>query len=126
MEKKLRFKVVIAGSRTILDRPMIYRRLDKILGAKIQTHNVTVISGCAKGPDTLGAEWAIEKGLKVEYKPADWSKFGREAGMLRNQIMCNGCDAVIAFHDKKSSGTANMIHIAKEAKRMLRVIEVTP
>lgn len=125
-EKKLPFRVVIAGSRTILDRLMVCNHLDKILGAKIQTHAVTIISGCAKGPDTIGAEWAIVKELPVEYVRANWEKFGKQAGMLRNQIMNNGCDAVIAFHDGKSSGTANMIQIAKQSKRMIRIINCPP
>lgn len=126
MQKRLPFRVVVAGSRTIIDRPTIHRHLETILCQKMKTHAVTIISGCAKGPDTIGAEWALAKNLPVEYVRANWEKFGKQAGMLRNQIMNNGCDAVIAFHDGKSSGTANMIQIAQQSKRMIRVINCPP
>ena len=60
---------------------MIYAKLDTILGNKIKTHDIRIISGCAAGPDTIGARWAYERGLPVDKVPADWEKFGKSAGM---------------------------------------------
>lgn len=125
MEKRLPFRVVVAGSRSISDTTMIFAKLDSIMRNKLQTHEVTIISGCAKGPDTIGEEWARKSHLKVDLIPADWDRDGRSAGMIRNKIMCDTADAVIAFHDGKSSGTKNMIDIATRAKKMVRVVRCT-
>ena len=122
--ERLPFRVVVAGSRSIRDEALIYTKLDTILGNKIKTHDIRIISGCAAGPDTIGARWAYERCLRVDKVPADWDKFGRSAGMIRNKIMLEVADAVIAFHDGASPGTANMIDITRAAKKPLRIVVV--
>lgn len=118
----LPFRVVVAGSRTIRDKAMIFHHLDKILERKLQTHQVTIISGCAAGPDSIGVEWALDHNVPFIKRPANWKELGRSAGYIRNMIMLESCHAVIAFHDGKSRGTAHMIKITREAKKPLRVI----
>jgi predicted Rossmann-fold nucleotide-binding protein len=118
------FRVVVAGSRNIQNRTLIFTKLDKILGQKIQTHKVKIISGCAVGPDTLGAKWAFEHGQAVEKMPAEWGKFGKKAGMIRNRAMLESADAVICFHDGKSAGTKQMIEITKQSGKPIRIVEV--
>jgi hypothetical protein len=118
------FRVVVAGSRSIRDRNLIFSKLDKILSTKILTHKVKIVSGCAVGPDTLGADWAFEHGQAVEKMPADWRKFGKKAGMLRNRAMLESADAVVCFHDGKSVGTKQMIEITRASGKPLRIVEV--
>ena len=76
----------------------------------------SVISGAAKGADTLGERWAQENGLSISRKPADWEAYGKRAGYLRNTEMAEeaGSDGLLcAFWDGKSKGTKHMIDIAK-------------
>lgn len=122
MARKLPFRVVVAGSRTISDQELIFGKLNHYLGEKMKTHEITVISGCARGPDTIGETWARKNRLKVHLIAADWDRHGRAAGMIRNKLMCDSCDAVIAFFDGQSHGTRNMIDLAIGAKKMLRVV----
>ena len=66
-------KVVIAGSRDITD----YNTLLKAI--KECPFNITeVISGCARGVDTLGENFAEEYGLKLHLFPADWKNIGMQ------------------------------------------------
>lgn len=53
--------------------------------------------------------------------PADWGKYGKSAGVLRNKQMAEYADGLIAFWDGKSRGTANMIETAKGLGLRVRV-----
>ena len=81
-----------------------------------------ILSGMARGADSLGVQYAAEKGILVQKYPADWNKYGRRAGMVRNRQMLEDADALVAFWDGVSHGTANMITIAKEAGIPVRVV----
>jgi type III secretion system FlhB-like substrate exporter len=72
-----------------------------------------IVSGTAKGADQLGESWAENNGVPIERYPADWNKFGRAAGPIRNKQMAQNAEALIALWDGKSSGTKNMIELAK-------------
>ncbi len=78
-----------------------------------------VIEGEARGADTLARKAAEELGIPVEPYPANWTKYGRAAGVLRNQQMLDEGkpDLVLAFHPdiSKSKGTADMVRRAKKA-----------
>lgn len=108
-------KTIIAGSRTILDRRKVFEILDSYDWV------TEVISGCAKGVDTIGEEWAKKKGLPIARFPADWLKHGKKAGYLRNLEMADNAEACIVIH-RNSKGSLHMLDIAR--KKRLRVIEV--
>lgn len=71
-----------------------------------------VISGGAKGADSLGEAWAIKNHKTLEIFPADWGKYGYAAGPIRNRQMASKAEALIALWDGKSRGTKNMIEEA--------------
>ena len=72
----------------------------------------TVIHGAARGADTIAAWVAGLLGLDVEAYPANWKRYGRAAGPIRNQEMLDaGIDIVLAFHHdiSQSKGTKDMV-----------------
>lgn len=73
-----------------------------------------LVSGKAPGIDTSGEIWARSEGIPIKNFSADWSKFGRSAGPLRNLEMGRYADALIAFWDGKSRGTINMINVMRK------------
>lgn len=79
----------------------------------------TIICGGARGADALGDAWAKSMGVPVEYYPADWNQYGRQAGPIRNSQMAKNSEALIAVWDGFSRGTKNMIEMA--AKNHLRI-----
>lgn len=107
-------KTIIAGSRTIKDGALIEQAV-KESGFKISK----VLCGGAKGADVLGRNYAKSKEIPVLEFPADWTKFGNAAGIIRNVAMANNAEALIAIWDGKSRGTRHMIDEAK--KRNLKV-----
>ena len=105
-------KVIIAGGRDFNSSFIMYNTL---YGTEEMIDEV--ISGNAKGADTLGAEWAKLKNIPVKYFPADWNKYGKAAGFIRNAEMGDYADMLIAFWDGQSKGTQHMIQTMKRNKK---------
>ena len=116
------YKVIIAGGRDFVDYNLLREKVNNILIDKRLTHKIVIVSGCARGADTLGMRYASENILDIEEYPADWDKYGKKAGYMRNVEMAENADALIAFWDGKSKGTKHMIDIAKERNLPIRVI----
>lgn len=119
------FKVIIAGSREFDNYDMLKEKCDKILSRKVNDgEEIIIVSGTAKGADMLGEKYAEEKGYKVERYPANWNKYGKRAGYLRNKKMAEVSNACIVFLNSKAEnkGSKMMISIAKEENLLVRVI----
>jgi len=109
-------RTIIAGSRKCPHYHLICQAMEEA-GWEI----TTVISGCAKGADTFGEQYAEEHGIPVERHPADWERFGRSAGPHRNHEMAQCAEALIAVLYPGSRGTENMIQEAKDAGLKIHV-----
>ena len=105
-------KVIVRGGRDFDDRERLYGELDRLHDAR--TFRL-VIAGGARGADTLAVDWARFRGVAYEVYMADWKKFRRRAGPIRNQRMLveGKPDLVVAFAG--GHGTAGMVALAREA-----------
>lgn len=94
----------------------------KILNDFVDEGDV-IISGMAVGADTCAAQYAKFQKMKLLEFPADWNKYGKSAGPIRNQQMLDEGrpDLVIAFPG--GTGTTDMIRRAKKAGIEVREIE---
>ena len=101
-------RTIIAGSRDITDSEFLNSAISEC-GWTISE----VISGCANGAYKLGEIWAAKNNIPIKKFPANWSKWGKSAGMIRNAEMLKCGQALIALWDGKSRGTKNMIDISK-------------
>lgn len=113
------FQVIIAGGRDFANYELLQNKCDQFFREKRPT---AIISGLARGADTLGARYARERGVPVLEFPADWVRLGKRAGMVRNLQMLDSADAVVAFWDGQSRGTAHMINETKKRGLPLRVV----
>jgi len=106
-------RVLICGSTTFNDILAIKEVIDSLDDDDI------VIHGCARGADSIAGMLAKQRGLEVLEFPAQWTKYGKAAGPIRNKQMLDEGkpDKVYAFYanKKKSRGTANMVKQAKAA-----------
>ena len=110
-------KIIIAGSRNFNNYEELCKICDYLLKNK---KNIEIISGTAKGADMLGEKYATDKGYKIKQFPANWDKYKKAAGYIRNKEMAEYADVLIAFWDGKSKGTEHMINLAKENKLTVR------
>lgn len=109
----MNFRVLITGSRSWTDVSCIRAALALVA----ETHSsITLVSGaCPKGADMLCEMVATEMGWDVERYPADWARYGKEAGRVRNALMVDTSpDMVIGFIHNNSGGTAHTIRLAKK------------
>ena len=102
-------RVIIAGSRNFADYHLLKTSCDSIL-KEISVSEI--VSGTSYGADRLGERYASEKGYSLKQFPADWGRYGKKAGYLRNDEMASYADILIAFWDGASKGTALMIECA--------------
>lgn len=84
---------------------------------------IIIVSGKARGADTLGEQFAKEMGFEVEEYPADWDEYGKAAGAIRNEQMASNSEYLMAFWDGKSRGTAHMIKTARRKGLEVRIIK---
>jgi len=112
-------KLIIAGSRNFYDYTLLKSKLDYYL-RNVQ-EEIEVVSGAAKGADSLGEQYAKEKGYPIKQFPADWS-LGKRAGYLRNFQMSEYATHCICFWDGESPGTKLMIELCKLKGIVLRIV----
>lgn len=109
---------LVCGSRSIKDENFIYAALDEYIPAYD-----TIIHGGAIGVDRTAHVHATVKGMKVQVFAPDYDTYGKLAPIMRNKVMVDACDRVLAIWDGKSKGTKHTITYAKKQKKQVDVIE---
>lgn len=108
-------RVAVVGSRGFND--MAY--LEATLSGYPITH---IVSGGAIGADTLAVEYAKKHKIPfTEHKPK-YEQYGKSAPLLRNVIIVEDCEAVIAFWDGVSRGTKHTIDQARRTDRSVFIV----
>lgn len=116
-------RVIVCGGVDFSDRDLCFTQLEKLLS---QYENVEIVSGHARGADSLGEEYAREHQLSLKEFPAEWKKYGRAAGPIRNREMLKYAmeakPVIIAFWDGESRGTKNMINQGEKAGAEVHIV----
>ena len=115
-------KLIVAGTRDFNDYVLLAAKLDAIL-ANTPKDQIEIVSGTSAGADKLGEQYAISNNLGLKRFPADWKKYNKKAGPIRNEEMAQYATHCVCFWDGKSKGTANMIELANQYNLVLRVIQ---
>ena len=117
-------KIVVAGSRHYTDYKTVEAVIDDCICSIKNQEQLVFLSGGCRGADQLGERYAEKHGFPVEICPADWGKYGRKAGPIRNWKMAQMADIVICFWDGKSKGTKSMIDCAVRAGKHVKVQQI--
>ena len=117
-------KTIIAGHRDYQN----YEEMKSVLDAYHKETPITeVVSGKARGADTMGEWWAKQNNIPVQPFPAEWNKYGKAAGPIRNKQMAKYAapdGALVAFLAPNSVGTKNMIEQATFYKLKIKVVNI--
>ena len=112
----------IVGSRTFNDYDLFKNLIFE--HAFVEIKDLKIISGGCYGTDKLAERFAKEYKIDIQVHNADWSKFGKAAGPIRNKIMIEKSDFVIAFIKDESIGTKNSIKLAESLNKNLLVFDL--
>lgn len=114
-------RIIIAGSRDFNDYELLKKSAIEIITKKTMLPDLTrIVSGGARGADTLGERFANEMGLEITRFIPDWDGLGKRAGYVRNAEMAKFAvedyndGMLIAFWDGQSRGTKHMIDLANK------------
>lgn len=112
-------KIAIIGSREFNDYHLLQNTLET---HKDKIH--IVVSGGARGADSLGERWAIENKKETLIFRPDWDKYGKRAGYIRNEDIIKNSDCVIAFWNGISKGTKHSIDLASKYKKPIKIVYI--
>ena len=110
-------RTIIAGSRDITN---MYYLTEAMKTCPFSI--TTILSGTARGVDTLAIDYGKQQNIPVEKYPANWDLYGKSAGYKRNVLMARHADALIALWDGQSKGTKHMIDIANELNLSIHLV----
>lgn len=108
--------VLVSGSRNFGSRHMVRETLRGFLKPGDE-----LMHGGARGVDTWAGEMAMELGVRIHLRPADWERRGISAGIARNKEMLTETmhsenHMVLIFWDGHSRGTKQMLDMCKRSK----------
>ena len=109
---------IIAGTRDVPIKKACELVCNALEDCGFASDITKVIQGGARGIDRA-AKLVCDGFYETQEVPAQWDKFGHQAGPIRNAEMAEMANALVAVWDGYSSGTRNMISVAK--KRGLKV-----
>ena len=117
------FYCLVAGSRGFNDYNRMKQELDAFLP---KYEEITIVSGGARGADTLAERYAKERGCLLVVIKADWDKFGKSAGYRRNEAMHDYIKqfenrACVCFWDGTSKGTQHNFGLAEKNHTQLLI-----
>lgn len=133
--------LAIIGSRNFTDEKLLDKTLLRYFHTYEDNSEVCgyipdfdeVVSGGAVGSDSLAANWVkdhnegfdeLSPGTPIkltEFLP-DWSTYGKAAGPIRNRLIIERADVVLAFWCGQSPGTRSSLSIAKELKKTTMIV----
>src|SRR5688572_22124212 len=110
-------KLAIVGSRSFNNYALLFCTI-----SANYADTAEIISGGAYGADKLAERYACEHSIKLMIILPNWQEYGRAAGPIRNKLIIEQCDEVLAFWDGVSSGTKNSIDIAAKLGKPCRIV----
>lgn len=105
-------KVAIIGSRGFDDYDLLKSKLAEHIN-EIEC----IISGGAKGADSLAEKFALDFNIPTKIFLPDWKVYGRSAGIVRNKEIVKEADLCFIFWDGKSKGTKSVINFCKSLNK---------
>jgi hypothetical protein len=119
----MKTKIAVVGSRNFTDYPKLVKSLDQYIQyLDIPKEDIVIVSGGAKGADSLAKKYAADKNYQYKEFLPDWKRYGRAAGYVRNVSIIEESNACLAFWDGLSPGTKHSIDYAR--KKQIETIVV--
>ena len=124
--------LIVCGGRDFCDVIFAKNCIEQAVTEFGLMKNATVImSGGARGADTIALEWAYENEWNAMRVPAKWKSLGAPAGMERNLEMLSLAarmysqgDRVVVLALPGGVGTSGMVALTKRCQRIQAFIKL--
>ena len=124
--------LIVCGGRDFSEHFEEHKEIEAVIQKfKLQKNNTVIMSGGARGADTIALEWAHDHEWNAMRVPAKWNDLGKSAGMCRNIEMLelavrmhSSGDQVIVLAMPGGIGTSAMVSYAKKHAHAYRFISV--
>lgn len=121
-------KVALSGSRTFTDQRLVERVIDRLIDRRAVIHIACSDRGCTAGVDTFVhqyVDYRIDDVYDNEVFYAEWRRYGKRAGFLRNEDMIRASSELIAFLSPgaPTPGTSHAIGLAQRKGIPLHVYQ---
>lgn len=110
-------KIAIVGSRNT-NEFIVY----KYLTEHIPENTTEIITGGAKGTDSVAIKFAKDNHIKLTLFLPDYRRYKKGAPIIRNALIAEYSDAAIIFWDGNSRGTKNIINCFSEKNKPFTII----
>lgn len=117
-------RIGMVGSRGFDDYEVVLATLRSYIRNYPNT-DIEVVSGGARGADTLSDKASQELGVPTKIYLPDWDRYGRGAGFVRNTYIAEDSDILLAFcsHWEPTRGTADTIRKAREMGKTVHIYQ---
>lgn len=116
------FKLIVAGGRDFADYDLLSKVIIDLAHGEYADKAISIVSGMARGADTLGYLFACKHNVVVYQFPAEWDKYGKQAGYMRNKDMGLFAYGLLAFWNG-SRGTAHMIQYMRSLNKPVHIVK---
>lgn len=123
-------KIIVAGPRDFKNKNTVYSGISLVLQRLKDTYgklnNLEIVQGGANGVDALALQYAQENHIPYKTFNADWNKYNRAAGPIRNEQMAKYGEVLIAFKNQEhpTRGTENMIQTASKYNLKIFIVSI--
>src|SRR5882672_9623290 len=100
-------RIIVCGGRDYHNRKVVFDALDRL--HRLHGVDFLIEGGHRNGADWLARQWRSQRGVSGDTYPADWNRYGRAAGPIRNRSMAENGDADGCVAFPGGSGTADMV-----------------
>ena len=116
-------KLIVTGGRDYNNYELVDKVLTQVYNEMFPNQIVAVVQGNAKGADALGKRWALANNIPCEEFDADWQRYGKAAGVMRNQEMLDESQPCVVVAFPGGRGTFDMMRRTKQAGVELSVVK---
>ncbi len=125
-------KIAVVGSREFIKGSDVECFMEQILMMEYRNYpsnpnhplshdDITIVSGGARGVDSYAEAFAKRNNIETKIFLPNWNRYGKSAGFIRNELIINEADKVIAFWDGKSKGSKHSIDLAIKANKPIDI-----